>query len=388
MPGSRLRGSRWAWPAPVGRRRPARPVAAASDGPGHGDGSVPGAVGAIGSSVRTVPAGDREARWQRDRRSDRRSTSPGGSVVVTGGTRGIGPGHRRGLPGRRGRGGGVRAAPSRPAATCRRPPTAAGRRARVFVAADVRDADQAAGRGRPRRRERLGRLDVLVNNAGGSPYAAGRRRLAPFFASVVTLNLLAPFYCAQAANAVMQAQADGRLDRQHRQRVGPPPLAGHRRLRGGQGRPDQPDPDPGGGVGAQGPGQLRQRRHDRHRGGRRPLRRARGAGRGGGHRAPRPDGHPGRRRRALPLPGLAPGRLRDGANLVAHGGGEWPPYMAATDRSGSTRACSPPGQVATTRKDLKLPGHPVDHWGVGTGVPSSDRRRAARPRPGCRRSIE
>ena len=42
----------------------------------------------------------------------------------------------------------------------------------------------------------------------------------------------------------------------------------------------------------------------------RPLRRARGAGPGGGHRSPRADGHPRRRGRRLPLPGLAPGRLR------------------------------------------------------------------------------
>jgi len=58
---------------------------------------------------------------------------------------------------------------------------------------------------------RLGRLDVLVNNAGGSPYAPSAEASPRLFAGVVTLNLLAPFYCAQAANAVMQEQDDGGL---------------------------------------------------------------------------------------------------------------------------------------------------------------------------------
>jgi NAD(P)-dependent dehydrogenase (short-subunit alcohol dehydrogenase family) len=55
---------------------------------------------------------------------------------------------------------------------------------------------------------RFGRLDVLVNNAGGSPHVAAAEASPRFVASVVALNLLAPFYCAQAANAVLQ-QGDG-----------------------------------------------------------------------------------------------------------------------------------------------------------------------------------
>jgi NAD(P)-dependent dehydrogenase (short-subunit alcohol dehydrogenase family) len=78
----------------------------------------------------------------------------------------------------------------------------------VFVAADVRQADQAsavveAAVGR------FGRLDTLVNNAGGSPQVDAAVASPRFVASIVTLNLLAPMYCAQAANSVMQGQDDG-----------------------------------------------------------------------------------------------------------------------------------------------------------------------------------
>ena len=54
-----------------------------------------------------------------------------------------------------------------------------------------------------------GSLDVLVNNAGGAPYAEAAGASPRFHAKVVELNLLAPLLVAQAANAVMQAQATG-----------------------------------------------------------------------------------------------------------------------------------------------------------------------------------
>jgi NAD(P)-dependent dehydrogenase (short-subunit alcohol dehydrogenase family) len=78
----------------------------------------------------------------------------------------------------------------------------------VFVAADLREADQAAAVVEAAR-DRFGRLDVLVNNAGGSPSAEAAVASARFSASIVALNLLAPLYCAQAANAVMQGQESG-----------------------------------------------------------------------------------------------------------------------------------------------------------------------------------
>lgn len=51
---------------------------------------------------------------------------------------------------------------------------------------------------------RHGGLDVVVNNAGGSPSAPAATVSPRLVEKVVGLNLLAPFYVAQAANAVMQ----------------------------------------------------------------------------------------------------------------------------------------------------------------------------------------
>jgi NAD(P)-dependent dehydrogenase (short-subunit alcohol dehydrogenase family) len=81
-------------------------------------------------------------------------------------------------------------------------------RVAVFVTADVREADQATALV-DAAVARFGRLDVLVNNAGGSPSASSADVSPRFVASVVALNLLAPFYCSQAANKVMQDQPGG-----------------------------------------------------------------------------------------------------------------------------------------------------------------------------------
>jgi NAD(P)-dependent dehydrogenase (short-subunit alcohol dehydrogenase family) len=57
--------------------------------------------------------------------------------------------------------------------------------------------------------ERFGHLDVLVNNAGGSPFALAATASPRFSASIIDLNLTAPLNFSQKANAVMQSQETG-----------------------------------------------------------------------------------------------------------------------------------------------------------------------------------
>jgi NAD(P)-dependent dehydrogenase (short-subunit alcohol dehydrogenase family) len=123
------------------------------------------------------------------------------AALVTGGTRGVGRGIAQAL-----------LAAGMDVAICGRKPPAqpveAGGRAALFLPCDVRAADQAAALVEDVAR-RFGRLDLLVNNAGGSPAAEAATASPRFSDSIIALNLLAPLHLAQAANRIMQAQETG-----------------------------------------------------------------------------------------------------------------------------------------------------------------------------------
>lgn len=124
----------------------------------------------------------------------------GTGVVVTGGTRGIGAAVAEAFL----------AAGAQVLVCARSEPDqlpAAGGRTAQFRQADLRDPD-AANALVDDALTALGRLDVLVNNAGGAPSADAATMSPRFAEKIIALNLLAPFYVAQAANRVMAA-ADG-----------------------------------------------------------------------------------------------------------------------------------------------------------------------------------
>ena len=122
-------------------------------------------------------------------------------VLVTGGTKGIGAGIVSGFL----------AANARVIVCARREPEqmpAFGARQATFIAADVRDPDSLQRLFSAIERD-FGRLDVVVNNAGGSPAAEAATASPRFHDSIIGLNLIAPLNVAQHANRLMQAQTQG-----------------------------------------------------------------------------------------------------------------------------------------------------------------------------------
>ena len=122
-------------------------------------------------------------------------------VLVTGGTKGIGAGIAQRF-----------LAAGAEVVVCGRQapeqlPTQAGRVA-DFYPLDLRDVDALAALFE-HITARYGRLDVVVNNAGGSPNADAATASPRFSESIIRLNLLVPINVAQFANRLMQDQESG-----------------------------------------------------------------------------------------------------------------------------------------------------------------------------------
>ncbi|KUI33223.1 short-chain dehydrogenase [Mycobacterium sp. IS-1742] len=116
-------------------------------------------------------------------------------VLVTGGVRGVGAGISA-----------VFAAQGATVVTCARRPVEGS--PYEFHPCDIRDDDSVKA---------LvdaivgahGRLDVVINNAGGSPYVPAAEASAKFSRKIVELNLLGALSVSTHANAVMQTQKSG-----------------------------------------------------------------------------------------------------------------------------------------------------------------------------------
>ena len=116
-------------------------------------------------------------------------------VLVTGGVRGVGAGISE-----------VLTEQGATVIACARRPVEAW--PHEFHSCDVRDPEAVAGL-IDAIVTRHGRIDAVVNNAGGSPYALAADASPKFHQKIIELNLLGMLHVSQAANAVMQNQPRG-----------------------------------------------------------------------------------------------------------------------------------------------------------------------------------
>jgi NAD(P)-dependent dehydrogenase (short-subunit alcohol dehydrogenase family) len=126
-------------------------------------------------------------------------------VIVTGGSQGVGLGIARAFIRR---GASVVTCARTAFEYCPAAETADEIARSMHVAADIRNdaqIDRVVGAAV----ERFGRLDVLVNNAGGQPPADIATASPRFIRSIIELNLIAPMVFAAKAYAVMSTQDSG-----------------------------------------------------------------------------------------------------------------------------------------------------------------------------------
>jgi NAD(P)-dependent dehydrogenase (short-subunit alcohol dehydrogenase family) len=116
-------------------------------------------------------------------------------VLVTGGVRGVGAGISA-----------VFAQQGATVVTCARRPVEG--LPYEFHPCDIRD-DDAVKAMIDAVQERHGKLDVVVNNAGGSPYVLTAESSAKFNRKIIELNLLGALFVSTRANDKMQSQQHG-----------------------------------------------------------------------------------------------------------------------------------------------------------------------------------
>lgn len=78
----------------------------------------------------------------------------------------------------------------------------------VFIQADLKNNDSIDALFASIKRD-FGQLDVVINNAGGSPFALADNASPRFHESILRLNLISPLHVAQQANQIMQGQETG-----------------------------------------------------------------------------------------------------------------------------------------------------------------------------------